>query len=54
MGIKIPLTCIHLKWEDGKSICAIHDSKPVVCKEYFCKKAIAKALEGLVNGFCVQ
>lgn len=53
LGIKIPMTCIHLKMVDGKSECAIQDDKPVVCREYFCGKAIAKALEGLTNGVCV-
>lgn len=45
LGIKIPMTCIHLRVEDGKSSCAIHDNKPVVCKEYFCGKAL--------NGICL-
>lgn len=46
LGIKIPMTCIHLRMKDGVSSCAIHDTKPVVCREYFCGKAIAKGLEG--------
>ena len=39
LGIKIPFTCIHLGWDNGKSFCKIHDTKPVVCKEYYCGKA---------------
>jgi len=46
LGIKIPITCKHLGWKNGKSFCKINDTKPVVCREYFCEKAISKALEG--------
>jgi len=53
LGIKIPMTCIHLRIVDGKSQCAIHDTKPVVCKEYFCEAAIKGALEKQLNGVCV-
>jgi len=45
LGIKIPMTCIHLQMIDGKSHCTIHDEKPVVCREYFCRKAIEKGLK---------
>jgi len=55
LGIKIPMTCIHLEMVDGKSTCKIHDNKPVVCKEYYCGRAIEKALEEqLANGIHLQ
>lgn len=51
LGINIPLTCIYLGWKDGKSYCKIHDKKPIVCKEYYCKKVIDKAvIENFENG----
>jgi Fe-S-cluster containining protein len=47
LGISIPMTCVHLGWDDeGKSFCKIHENKPVVCKEYYCGKVIEKALQG--------
>lgn len=49
MGIKIPITCKHLGWKDGKSFCKINDTKPIVCKEYFCGKAIENGLKGLID-----
>lgn len=45
LGIKIPLTCIHLRLKNGKSSCEIHENKPVVCNEYFCERVIMKALK---------
>jgi Fe-S-cluster containining protein len=50
LGIKIPLSCIHLEIIEGKSKCRINDTKPVVCREYFCEKIIKKALEKELNG----
>ena len=50
LGIKIPMTCIHLRFIDGKSSCHIHREKPVVCQEYYCEKAIQKGLEKFING----
>jgi Fe-S-cluster containining protein len=50
LGIKIPMTCIHLRMQDGKSSCAIHDSKPIVCKRYHCGRAIEKGLEKSLDG----
>ena len=47
LGIKIPMTFIHLRTVDGDSQCAIQDDKPVVCREYYCGAAIAKGLEKL-------
>jgi Fe-S-cluster containining protein len=45
LGIKVPMTCIHLGWDNGKSYCKIHETRPVVCKEYFCGDAIQKGIE---------
>jgi Fe-S-cluster containining protein len=54
LGIRIPQTCINLDWDkDGKSICKIHDNKPIVCNEYYCKKVIEKAVHKLANGLCI-
>ena len=54
LGIKIPMTCVYLEMIDGKSVCKIHDEKPVVCKEYYCERIIKKALEEqIVNGVCL-
>jgi Fe-S-cluster containining protein len=52
LGIHIPSDCIHYEMVDGKSSCKIHDTKPVVCREYYCEKIIKKALEE-ANGLCV-
>ena len=52
LGLKIPMTCKHLGWKDGKSFCKIYKTRPVVCKKYFCGKAVELALEKL-NGICV-
>jgi Fe-S-cluster containining protein len=53
LGIKIPMTCIHLRMNDSESECAIHDDKPIVCKRYHCGKAIEEGLKKL-NGVCIQ
>ena len=54
LGISIPMTCIHLEMIDGKATCKIHDTRPVVCKEYYCEKVIKKALEEqIANGVCL-
>jgi Fe-S-cluster containining protein len=50
LGIRIPQTCVHLKMVKGKAVCKIHDKRPRVCKEYFCKKVIEKALRRGANG----
>jgi len=50
MGIKIPISCIHLGFNDGKAYCKIYETRPVVCKEYYCEKVIRKALEKLTDG----
>jgi Fe-S-cluster containining protein len=39
LAFKYPLPCIHLKEEDGVCVCTIYDTRPVICKEYLCKKA---------------
>ena len=53
LGIHIPSDCIHYGKKDGHSFCKIQDAKPVVCKEYYCEKAIRRALEESLNGVCV-
>lgn len=50
LGIKIPMTCRHLEIKEGKSRCKIYESRPLVCKEYFCEKVLKKALE---DGVCI-
>ena len=51
LGIRIPQTCIHLERDkEGKSVCKIQDKKPIVCKNYHCKKVIEKAVRELTNG----
>lgn len=49
MGIRIPLTCEHLEMVDGKAICKIYETRPVVCQDYFCKKVKDKAVIELVK-----
>jgi Fe-S-cluster containining protein len=53
MGIHIPSKCINLEMVDGKPFCKIHDTRPGVCRNYFCEKVIAKALQGVANGLCI-
>lgn len=45
LGIRIPITCEHLDLQDGKAVCKIYETRPVVCKNYFCKKVIEKAIK---------
>ena len=56
LGIHIPGKCVHFEWVDGKASCKINDTKPVVCREYFCAKAIAlgEKIEELANGVHVR
>jgi Fe-S-cluster containining protein len=49
LGISIPISCIHLEMVDGKSSCKIHDTKPVVCQNYFCGKVMKTALEKSIS-----
>lgn len=53
LGIHIPGDCVHYGEEEGKSICKIQDTKPIVCREYYCEKVIKKALEEIANGLRV-
>jgi Fe-S-cluster containining protein len=45
LGLKIKHNCIHLEWDNGLAKCKIHDTKPIVCKDYSCEKIIKKAIE---------
>uniref|UniRef100_A0A6M3IEC3 Uncharacterized protein n=1 Tax=viral metagenome TaxID=1070528 RepID=A0A6M3IEC3_9ZZZZ len=36
LGVKVPLTCQHLEWQDGVTSCAIYETRPKVCQDYFC------------------
>jgi Fe-S-cluster containining protein len=54
LGIHIPGNCEHYdEDEEGKSLCKIHDTKPAVCREYFCERAIKSALEASLQEMCV-
>ena len=53
LGIHIPSECIHFEMIDGKSSCKINDTKPKVCRDYFCEKVITKALQEATNGLRV-
>ena len=52
LGIHIKGKCEHFEWVDGKASCKIYETRPVVCKEYYCQKAkdLGKKLEELANG----
>lgn len=39
MGVRIPLICQYLKCKDGVYSCKIYETRPVICKEYFCQRA---------------
>lgn len=39
LGIRIPLVCKHLSFQNGLSSCAIYERRPVICKEYECARA---------------
>ena len=40
LGVKIPLVCIYLDYDPSQGyFCKIYDSRPEVCRKYFCKKA---------------
>jgi len=46
LGIHIPGDCNYLtKDKDNNYGCAIHEKRPIVCREYACEKIIKKALE---------
>jgi len=46
LGIHIPGDCKYLtKDKEGIYGCTIHDTRPIVCREYACEKIIKKALE---------
>ena len=49
LGIHIPGDCEHLTEKDGLYGCKIHDTRPVVCREYHCEKIIKKALEKAIT-----
>ena len=50
LGVHIPGQCEHFERIDKKASCKIYETRPVVCKEYYCKKIIDKAVQKLVNG----
>ena len=39
MGVRVPLTCMHLIYRDGQYSCKIYDKRPVLCRDYFCPRA---------------
>lgn len=50
LAIKVPNPCKHLSWdEDGKAVCLIYENRPIVCREYFCQKAIKAGIVDLVK-----
>ena len=40
LGIRIPLVCKYLSFDKEKGVyqCTIYDERPLVCREYFCKR----------------
>jgi len=56
LGIHVPGKCDHFEWQaDGKAGCKIYETRPVVCKEYYCDKIIQKALKKVIeNGTNVR
>jgi len=38
LAVSLPGVCKNLIEVDGVCICGIYDTRPNVCKEYFCKK----------------
>jgi Fe-S-cluster containining protein len=42
LAIRIPIPCKHFNQE--QKTCMIYENRPVVCKEFFCKKVIEKAV----------
>jgi len=40
LGIRIPLVCKYLGFDKEKGLyeCTMYENRPVVCKEYFCKR----------------
>jgi Fe-S-cluster containining protein len=53
IGVHIPGDCVHIDKSNGKFRCKIYETRPVVCREYFCEKVIKKALEGIADGLHV-
>jgi len=41
--IRIPIPCNYLDEETG--LCVIYDNRPIVCRDYFCEKAIGDAIK---------
>jgi len=39
LAVNIPLTCKHLTCKDGVYSCNIHETRPKVCRDYFCPRA---------------
>ena len=47
LAIKIPIPCEHLGYSEKEGYhCKIYETRPVVCKNYFCKKVKD---EGVLN-----
>ena len=40
LGVRIPLVCKYLSFDKEKGLyeCTIYENRPIVCKEYFCKR----------------
>lgn len=39
LGVRIPLSCSQLKYEDGIFHCKIYKDRPGICRDYDCNKA---------------
>jgi hypothetical protein len=41
LGIRIPLICQELVFDEltGRATCLIYETRPIICREYFCKRA---------------
>ena len=51
LAVKIPLVCEWLDFdsEQGKYFCKDYENRPVICKEYFCKRCNSGENKQLVN-----
>ena len=51
LGIRIPLACKYLGFDKEKGVyaCTIYETRPVVCKDYFCKRVKDKVAATLAQ-----
>ena len=51
LAVNIPLVCKWLEYDEieGKYRCKDYENRPVVCREYFCKRAIDEIVQELAK-----